>query len=141
MKQLKSTLFQKNPLETYPFEESGTDLGSLGVQGDGDGYAEAVPLGQVLLGLAYVGDGLGVVLVRAVAEVHPGDVHAGLDHLLEHLHRTRGRPDRADYSGQTGEQSVRIYVQGAHVVQVALGVYTGRVRLASHLQNCSKKYC
>ena len=39
---------------------------------------------------------LRVLLVRAVAEVQPGDVHPGFDHPHEHLAIARGGADRGD---------------------------------------------
>lgn len=119
---------------TYPFEEASTDFGSLGVKCNSNWYTEAILFGEILLGLADVGDRLRVVLVRAVAEVHAGDVHACLDHLLQHLDGTGDRSDRADDAGEPSEQSVRVGVEGAHVVEMALGVQGGEVRLASHLR-------
>ena len=37
-----------------------------------------------------------VVLAVAVAEVQPGDVHAGLDQLPDLVRSGRGRPERTD---------------------------------------------
>ena len=93
-------------LLTYTLEETGTNFRALGVKGNSNWYTEAIPFGEILLGLTDVGDRLRVILVRAVAEVHAGDVHAGLDHLLEHLHGAGDRPDGADDAGEPGEEGV-----------------------------------
>ena len=48
---------------------------------------------------AQSGDDGGVLGMRSVREVEPGDVHAGVDQALEGLRRGGGRSDRADDLG------------------------------------------
>ena len=53
-------------------------------------------IGRSLTVLAEICDGLGVVLVGPVREVHTGDVHPGLDELAKHLHALGLGPNGAD---------------------------------------------
>ena len=66
---------------SYPSQKTSPDLRSLGVQRDGQARVKALLVLVELGGLAAVVDGVAVVLVGAVGEVHAGDVHAGLQHL------------------------------------------------------------
>ena len=60
-------------------EETGTDLGALGIEQDGHGNAELLGEGADLL------DHLAVILVATVGEVEAGDVHAVEDQLTKDL--------------------------------------------------------
>ena len=48
-----------------------------------------------------VGDGLSVVLMASVGEVHPGNVHSRVDHFEEEFWGSGHRTDSADDSGQS----------------------------------------
>ena len=66
---------------SYPSQKTSPDLWSLGVQRDGQARVEALLVLVELGGLAAVVDGVAVVLVGAVGEVHAGNVHASVDHV------------------------------------------------------------
>lgn len=119
---------------TYAFQKTRANFGSLRVQSDSDGDVDAGAGGQILLRLAHIVDRPSVVLVGAVGEVQPSDVHARLDHLLQGLHGSGRGSDRADDAGQADEGRAAAGVQGAHVVQLTLGVQCLSVRLTSHLR-------
>jgi hypothetical protein len=76
-------------------EAAQPDLRPLEVGEDGD-----VAVGR-LCGLAHLAEAPAVLGVLAVAEVQPGDVHAGLDERAYTLRRVRGRPEGADDLGAT----------------------------------------
>jgi hypothetical protein len=66
------------------------DLGALQVDEDGDGAA------GVVRGLAHVGEADFVLGVGAVAQVHAGDVDAGIDDRADHLIRFGGGAQGGD---------------------------------------------
>lgn len=70
---------------------AGTDLGALGVEGNGDGSSRVDVNGSAHI----VNDRL-VVLVAAVGEVHTGHVQAGITKLVEGLDRVGLGADGAD---------------------------------------------
>ena len=84
------------PLHRTVREPAEPDLRPLQVREDADGAALGV--GRVAHHLVHAL----VVVARAVAEVEPGDVHAGSDQLPDTVGRGGGRPDGADDLGATG---------------------------------------
>ena len=68
-----------NHLQTYPLQLAGPDLRALGVEGDGEARVEALVLLVHRRGLSAVVHRVPMVLVGAVAEVHPGDGNLWLD--------------------------------------------------------------
>jgi hypothetical protein len=75
-------------------ELASADLGTFGVEHEGDMLVRAL-----LEGLIQIVDLLAVRLVVAVGEVETGDIHAGVDHLNEHLGGVAGGAERADDLG------------------------------------------
>lgn len=75
--------------------ESGSDLGSLGVKGEG----ERSSVGVGLDGGSDVVDDRLVVLVRSVREVHSDNVHSSLSQVLESFRRVDLGSDRGNDRG------------------------------------------
>ena len=81
----------------HPAEQAAdAELGPLQVGQDADGPPGGVGGGP------HMGIGVGVLVVVAVGEVEPGDVHPGADEGGDALRRGGGRPDRADDLGPPG---------------------------------------
>ena len=76
-------------------EQPETDLGTLGVEHDGGGELQLVAY------LAEAGDHFGVAFVRAVGEVHAGNVQPGEKKLTHDLFAAAGGSDGADDLGSS----------------------------------------
>ena len=87
-------------LDLTVFIGLGADLGTLGVQHDTDRHAD---LGTARLDHIHT---CLMLLVRAVAEVHTGDVHTLTDHVLEHLFVVGGRTERANNLSSTHHNAI-----------------------------------
>mmetsp|Transcript_69386 Transcript_69386/g.167831 ORF Transcript_69386/g.167831 Transcript_69386/m.167831 type:complete len:516 (+) Transcript_69386:274-1821(+) len=96
-----------------------TDLGALGVEGDG---AEAAVHRVLDEALAHVGDHAPVVLVRAVGEVHAADLHARLPQHVQLLDTLDLGADRADDRAVAQRRALRVDVQLGVVLESRLGV-------------------
>ncbi len=72
---------------TYALEKPGADFWALGVKSNSHAWVESLLLLVLLGGLADVVDGVLVVLVAAVGEVHARHVHAGVDHVHQEVDR------------------------------------------------------
>ena len=108
-------------MHPYPLQKASPYLRALGVECDGEARVEALVLLVLLRSLPAVVHRVAVVLVGAVAEVHPGDVHASIDHVVEELGRLRHGPDGADDTGEARPPGAAEDVEPAQEVDVGRG--------------------
>ena len=114
-------LFTAKFARHYPLQQASPDFRALGVECDGEARVEALVLLVRLGRLPAVVHGVAVVLVGTVAEVHPGDVHAGVDHVVEVLWRLGHGPDGADDAGEARPPGAAEDVEPAEEVDVGRG--------------------
>ena len=90
-----------------------------------------------------------MVFVGSVRKVHPGHVHAGVDHLEEELWRSGDGPDGADDAGQPDvrraaedPQRRQVLDHGARLAGLGLSIGDGRLGqnvLEKRGENCYKR--
>ena len=126
---------------THPIKQSSPDLGSLGVQSDGNAGVHSVLLFVHLVGNPDVVDGFSMILVRSrickeltmratstmplsspVREIHPGNVHPVLDELQEDLRRPADWSDGADNARQPHLVGCGVHVEVGDVLDVGVAL-------------------